>query len=136
MPLADLSIDDAIALACREVPECWPLGDGGAAGSVWKDGGDYFTSLISDDEGVYQSIVLEGPILHAVWFSAAWEWLIKFGDGPEFYRVIVYTTSWAVDKVKYLGGGLDSTSDVCLVLPTKYHALAAAVLLAAGKVVP
>lgn len=122
MTLAEMSIDEATALACREVPECAPK--------------QVAAMILSCDMHYVGDVLPRCDAYRSVWLDAARVWLVLFGDGSEFFRPWSYTTGWAVDKVTYLGGGLESVDDTGLKPPTKYHAFAAAVLLAAGKTVP
>lgn len=101
MVLAEMSIDEAIALACREVPECDTVSE------AW----------------------IKDEVYRALWFDAAWEWLhhdiFLHRHRPEIQDD---HDGWCVRN--------RNGAEVLDQLPTKYHALAAAVLLAAGRVVP
>lgn len=130
MRLDEMTVDQAIALASERVPACWMSDkEYGDTGAVWNDRGYSYTRLISDDEGVYQTIVLEGPILHDVWFARAWEWLHVRDHDPDespWFEMMGIPEEW------YVGVG----GAIMAMVPTKYHALVAAVLLASGKAVP
>ncbi len=135
-PLTEMTIDEAIELACREVPECWPLSAGEVAGSVWKDGDDFFTLAGSRDEGVEQTMFVEGHVRRALWFDAAWEGLERLQDEKAGASVFFERGRWAVQAWKGKPGLGRTYQMPCRTYDTKYHALAAARLLAAGKAVP
>lgn len=138
MKLSDMTIDEAIAYAVREVPKCCPQGWGRidqaammgeivmrgwsksdhANGSGWfsPDGDEYFRAL---------------------WFHAAWVWLeTNHEDEFKLSRCGIDDN----EVVKWMAGFFDHKTMKSWRyeqwLPTEYHALAAACLLAAGKEVP
>lgn len=114
MTLNEMTVDEAIALACREVPGCWPLD-------------------VTKDDDLDPPIRLRGSgipvdVFRALWFDAAWEWLM---GQPEHFE----PSCGSFTPAKCPGGWHDGQYP-SEVLPTKYHALAAACLTAAGKEVP
>lgn len=112
MKLAEMTVDEAIAVACREVAECCP--------PPVEVSVDFKERTIGPEDRLYR----------AVWFDAAYETLPnnfrymirRGGTDPNVWYV------FGMDELEFwelLWGG-----------PTKYHALAAALLLAAGKEIP
>lgn len=119
MTLSTISIDEAIALACREVTGCM-------SDPAWQDRPSVYWPATPEDDARMTDTS------HAVWFDAAHEWLmnasgeVRIEQCGSGFRCLWPTCGpdgqWFIQR-----------SDV---YSTKYHALAEAVLLAAGKVVP
>lgn len=124
-PMPEMTIDEAIADCVRQVPECAP-----GLPHVYHQGfGWCHQAGPTGGHGGGMPVFLEPETARALWFDAAWEWLVK---------------EWGEAKLEQAGKGYQMTipardsnsgqwfkkqTDGC---PTKYHALAAAVLLAKG----
>jgi len=116
-----MTIDEAIALACREVPECTnTLVGAGVRPSV------YWPSTPQDDPHAAESA-------HTLWFDAAWEWLATRSD-YDSYTIRPHGPgpfpTWSI-RHEYEAGMGRGSRDIGP-FSTKYHALATAVRLAKG----
>jgi hypothetical protein len=134
-----MTIDEAIRDCIAQVPETCPVGfkwyEDQSPRAVmplrgWRD-----TSL-RQPPGVIHTIKPE--YFRALWFDAAWEWLARQNKREdvetEFWPALPYDDSchgaglWAVREIEKWAD--DDGFDCCDHLPTKYHALCRAVLLA------
>ena len=134
-PYAQWTEAEVVEYVSREVPETAVDVGTLPVGTVWKDGADFFTNAGSLDEGVEQTMFVEGPILVALWFRAAWEWLergeVETGRDQLNAMLMGEPNIWvAWDDTR------DKECAMTDPLPTSVHALGAACLLAAGKAVP
>lgn len=116
MTLSEMSVNDLIAFVCLEVYEC-------------------FTGNSYDQEAA-RAALLNSQVYHALWFAQAWEFLE--GKLP-LWRACKVAGGWCATHEGMGHGqatGLRVENALIGPYPTKYHALGAAVLMAAGKVVP
>lgn len=115
MKLEEMTIDEAIALACREAPECLSQRD-----SWWM---------------TMESVPLK--LRHALWFDAAWEALEKHNHEAGRGAFLTYEAGRYGAQAFRGGPGLGRTYSFPIrTYTTKYHGLAASWLLAKGKPVP
>jgi hypothetical protein len=111
-PLSEMTIDEAIELACREVPEC---ASKQRLTAIVKKACDCPTPSRLDVQGWHEAH-------RALWFDAAWEGLERLQDEKAGASVFFERGRWAVQAWKGKPGLGRTYQMPCRTYDTKYHA--------------